>query len=320
MIRLLAIAALLAATPAVAAPTPVELTAPGPQGALAGTLLDPDSKAPLVLIIPGSGPTDRDGNSPLGVAGGPYRQLAEALAAKGIATLRIDKRGLFGSRAAVADPNAATTGGYADDVQAWSKVARARTGRKCVWLLGHSEGGMVALVAAQRSEGLCGVILLSAIGRPMATVLRDQFRENPANASILAAALGAIDSLEAGKRVPAATLPMPLPAIFSDAIQGYWIDLFSHDPAKLIASLKLPVLILQGTRDIQVSVADAEALKRAQPKAVLTLLPGINHVFRPVASDDRMANLATYGDATLPISPDVAAAVARFVNGSGKSD
>ncbi len=314
MIRLLAIAALLAASPAfAAAPAPVELTAPGPEGPLAGTLLDPDAKAPLILIIPGSGPTDRDGNNPAGVAGGPYRQLAEALAAKGIATLRIDKRGMFGSKAAVTDPNAATTGGYAEDVQAWSKVARGRTGRKCIWLLGHSEGGLVALVAAQQPKGLCGVLLLSAVGRPMAMVLREQLKANPMNAPILAPALGAIDALEAGKRVPQASLPAPLQPLFADKLQGYWIDLMSHDPAKLIAGVKLPVLILQGTRDIQVSVADAETLKRAQPKATLTLLPGVNHVLRPVASDDRMANVATYADATLPISPDVAAAVAGFV-------
>ena len=96
----LLVVAALAASPALAAPpAPVELTAPGPEGPLAGTLLDPDGKAPLVLLIPGSGPTDRDGNNPLGVAGGPYRQLAEALAANGIGTLRIDKRGLFGSKA-----------------------------------------------------------------------------------------------------------------------------------------------------------------------------------------------------------------------------
>lgn len=314
MIRLLAIAALLAASPASAAgPAPVELTAPGPRGPLGGTLLDPDPKGPLVLIIPGSGPTDRDGNSPLGVAGGPYRQLADALAAKGIATLRIDKRGMFGSKAAVADPNAATTGGYADDVQAWSTAARDKTRRKCIWLLGHSEGGLVALVAAQQPKGLCGVILLSAVGRSMATVLREQLKANPLNAPILAPALGAIDALEAGKRVPQATLPAPIQPLFADTIQGYWIDLMSHDPAKLIASVTLPVLILQGTRDIQVSVADAEALKRAQPKAILTLLPGVNHVLRPLASDDRMANIATYANATLPISTDVAAAVSAFV-------
>ncbi|MGL4304091.1 MAG: alpha/beta hydrolase [Sphingomonas sp.] len=315
MIRatLLAAAALVASPAVATTPMPVELTAPGPEGPLAGTLLDPDAKAPLVLLIPGSGPTDRDGNNPLGVAGGPYRQLAEALAAKGIATLRIDKRGLFGSKAAQADPNAVTTADYAADVQAWSKVARARTGRACIWLLGHSEGGLVALRAAQSPVGICGLILVSSVGRPMGAVLREQLRANPANAPLLPAADAAIASLEAAKRIDPAQLPAPLQTLFPDRLQGYWIDLLSHDPARLVAAVKLPVLILQGTRDIQVSVADAEALHRAQPKATLTLLPGINHVLRPVASDDRAANLATYRDATLPISASVAEAVATFV-------
>jgi pimeloyl-ACP methyl ester carboxylesterase len=315
MIRatLLAAAALIASPAVATTPVPTDLTAPGPEGPLAGTLLDPDAKAPLVLLIPGSGPTDRDGNNPLGVAGGPYRQLAEALAAKGIATLRIDKRGLFGSKAAQADPNAVTTADYAADVQAWSKVARARTGRACIWLLGHSEGGLVALQAAQSPVGICGLILVSSVGRPMGAVLREQLRANPANAPLLPAADAAIASLEAGKRIDATQLPVPLQTLFPDRLQGYWIDLLSHDPARLVAAVKLPVLILQGTRDIQVSVADAEALHRAQPKATLTLLPGINHVLRPVASDDRAANLATYRDATLPISPSVADAVATFV-------
>lgn len=310
---LFAVAA-LAASPALAVtPAPVEVTAPGPEGPLAGTLLDPDAKAPLVLLIPGSGPTDRDGNNPLGVAGGPYRQLAEALAAKGIATLRIDKRGLFGSKAAQVDPNAVTTADYAVDVQAWSRVARVRTGRSCVWLLGHSEGGLVALQAAQTPVGICGLILVSSVGRPMGAVLREQLRANPANAPLLPAADAAIASLEAGKRIDATQLPAPLQPLFPDRLQGYWIDLLSHDPARLAAAVQLPMLILQGTRDIQVSIADAEALHRAQPKAILTLLPGVNHVLRPVASEDRAANLATYRDATLPISPGVAEAVAAFV-------
>lgn len=314
MIRALIFAALIAASPATAnVPTPVEVTAPGPQGPLAGTLLDPDPKASLVLIIPGSGPTDRDGNSPMGIAGGPYKQLAEALAADGIASVRVDKRGMFGSRAAVADVLSSTTQGYADDVHSWSAVLTKQTGRRCIWVLGHSEGGLVALVAGQQPKGICGLILLSAVGRPMATVLREQFRANPANAPILDASLAAIDSFAAGKRVPAATLPAPLQPIFSDTMQPYWIDLLSHDPAKLAAALRVPVLILQGDHDIQVSVADAQALKAANPKATLTLLPGVNHVLRPVASDDRRANIATYADATLPISRAVAAAVAGFV-------
>jgi hypothetical protein len=294
-------------------PAPVEVTAPGPEGALAGTLLDPDPRAPLVVIIPGSGPTDRDGNNPMGVAGGPYRQLAEALAAQGVASVRVDKRGMFGSKAALADANNATTAGYADDVHAWVTAIRQRTGRKCVWVLGHSEGALVALQAAQAPAGLCGVILLSGGGRPMGAVLREQLRANPANAPILDAALAAIDALEAGHRVPEASLPAPIQPLFADKLQSYLIDLLSHDPAKLIARVKLPILIVQGERDVQVSVHDAQLLKAAQPAATLVLLPGVNHVLRPVASDDRAANIATYMNATLAIDPSVPKAVAGFV-------
>ena len=140
-------AATLAATAPAVAQTSSEITAPGPIGALHGTLLKPDAPGPVVLIVPGSGPTDRDGNNPLGVKAQPYKLLAEALAAKGIASVRIDKRGLFGSKGAVDDPNAVTIAGYADDVRAWVKAARAATGAPCVWLVGPSEGGLVVLAA-----------------------------------------------------------------------------------------------------------------------------------------------------------------------------
>lgn len=296
-----------------AAPAGVEVTVAGPQGALAGTLLDPGKDAPAVLMIPGSGPTDRDGNNPLGVKGGVYRQLAEALAAKKVATLRIDKRGMFGSKAAIADANAVTIGDYAADAHAWVDMVRAKTGRRCVWLLGHSEGALVALQAAQNPTGICGLVLVAGAGRPLGEVIRAQLRANPANAPLLPQGEAALDQLEAGKRVPAAAIPAPLQPLFNERVQGYLIDMFQHDPAKLIAAVKLPVLIVQGDKDIQVSVSDAELLKRAQPVATLKLLPGINHVLKSVASDDRAANVATYGDANLAISPAVPEAIAAFV-------
>ena len=232
MLGLLAAAAIAAAIP-----TSTEITAPGPDGALAGTLIDPGGKTPVVVIIPGSGPTDRDGNSPLGITAAPYRLLAEALAAKGIATVRVDKRGMFGSKGAIPDPNAVTVADYATDAHRWADTLRQRTGRACVWLLGHSEGGIVALRAAQQPAGLCGVILVSTPGQPLADTMRAQFRANPANAPILAPALGMIDSLEAGKRVDPATLPPPLPSLFPAAVQGYMIDLFAQRPAALAAAL-----------------------------------------------------------------------------------
>ena len=309
MMMAMAMAAALAGV--TQAPVATDLTAPGPQGTLAGTLLDPGKDTPAVLIIPGSGPTDRDGNNPLGVTAAPYRLLADALAARGVATLRIDKRGMFGSKGAVADANDVTIAGYADDVHAWIELLRARTGRRCVWLLGHSEGGLVALAAARRPDGVCGVMLVAAPGRPLGEVMKEQLRANPANAPILPPAIAAIDTLEAGRRVDPASLPMPLPRLFPAAVQGFMIDLFRQRPAAEAAALSVPLLVMQGETDLQVSIADARALAAANPKATLMLLPGVNHVLK-VAPADRAANLASYADASQPIAPAVVDAVASY--------
>lgn len=127
---------MIAAVVAAAAP----MTTPGPHGDLAGSFVDAGKGAPVVLIIPGSGPTDRDGNNRLGVTAAPYRLLADALAAQGVSTLRADKRGMFGSKAAIPDANVVTIADYAADAHNWAQALRKRTGAPCVWLLGHSEG------------------------------------------------------------------------------------------------------------------------------------------------------------------------------------
>jgi len=295
------------------APAGVDLTAPGPQGNLAGTLIDPDPKAPLLLIVPGSGPTDRDGNNRYGVAGGPYRQLAEGLAQRGIATLRVDKRGMFGSTAAVADGNHVTIADYAADVRTWIDVARKRTGRSCIWLGGHSEGGLVVLAAAQQAEGVCGVVLVAAAGRPLADIMRAQFRANPANGPLLEPLLALVATLESGKRGDTATMSPPLPALFPDAVQDFLIDQFRYDPPRLAASLKVPLLVTQGDRDIQIGVPDAQALAGARPGAKLAIVPGMTHVLRLAASEDRAASIATYGNASLPVAPALVDAIAGFV-------
>src|ERR1700733_15432573 len=150
---LIAMAAGCGVAAAVAAPMETSIEAPGPAGSLKGTLLAPDVRSgPVVLIIPGSGPTDRNGNSPAGVLAATYQLLAEGLAAQGVISARIDKRGMFGSAAAVPDANAVTINDYVADIQAWSRVIRERTKAPCVWLLGHSEGGLVAMAAAKNPD------------------------------------------------------------------------------------------------------------------------------------------------------------------------
>ena len=199
----------------------IQIEAPGPEGPLQGSLLLPDvDDAPVVLIIPGSGPTDRDGNNPLGVKASTYRLLAEGLARNGIASVRIDKRGMFGSAGAVADPNAVTLNDYANDIHAWIATIRQRTGRDCIWLLGHSEGGTVAMLAAAEGDAICGVIVVATPGRPYGDVIREQLRANPANAPILDEAFDAITRLEAGERVDTAAMHRALLPLFADEIQG----------------------------------------------------------------------------------------------------
>lgn len=302
---------------AAAAPQVEQVTVPGPQGPLAGTLTLAEGKGPAVVIIPGSGPTDRDGNSPLGITAGSYRLLADALAEKGVSSVRIDKRGMFGSRAAVADPNDATMAGYADDARAWARLAAKRTGNRCAWLVGHSEGGVVALQAAQSADGICGVVLIASPGRPLGDVMRAQFRANPANAPILDAALGMLDAVQQGRTVDPATLPAPLGQMFPTGSQRYLSGVIAVDPAKLAATATVPVTIVQGDADLQVSVVeDAKRIAAANPQATLTVVPGVNHVLKAVGTD-RLANQRSYADSSLPIAAEVVDAVVGAVTPAG---
>lgn len=309
----LAGAALGSAAPAQQANHELALDAPGPQGPLRGTMIELSKDAPVVLIIPGSGPTNRDGDSRFGLAGGMLRQVAAGLAAHGIASVRIDKRGMFGSAAAVPDANSVTIADHASDVRSWIGVIRKRTGAPCVWVLGHSEGGLVALTASQSAPDICGLLLVATAGRPLAPIMRAQLRANPANAPLLDQAMAAIDSLEAGRTFETTGLHPALMQIFNPRVQPFLIDTFRYDPAKLAAAYKGPMLILQGRRDMQVTQEDAAILKNAHPSARLVILPNVNHVLKPVASADPGPNFATYGNPSLPIDPAVIDALVAMV-------
>ncbi len=321
MTAMIANVGLLIASPALAQGAPsLDIAAVGPTGELRGTYLAPREGQPMVLIIPGSGPTDRDGNSPLGVRAASLRLLAEALATRGIGSVRIDKRGMFGSVGAAADPNAVTIGAYAEDVAAWVDAARQRSGARCIWLLGHSEGGLVALVAGQSNPAICGVITVSAPGRPLAIVLREQLTAQLAGTPLLEPAFAAIARLEVGERVDPANIPAPLMGLFAPSVQGFLIDFMARNPAHLAASLTVPMLIVQGDADIQTGVADAQALAGGNPRAQLAILLGVNHVLKSASANDRAANVASYANPDLPLAPNVAAVIDEFLTAAAGAD
>jgi len=290
-----------------------EIEAPGPLGRLHGTYLPAGEGAPVVLIVPGSGPTDRDGNNPLGIRAATYRLIAEGLAQRGIASVRIDKRGMFASAKAVRDANAVTIAAYAADVRSWIGAIRKKTGVRCVWLLGHSEGGLVSLAAARKSDGVCGLLLVAAPGRKLGDVLRQQLAANPANAPYLPLMFQAISTLEAGRSVDVTKLPPVVAPLFAPRVQGFLRDLFRQDPAELIADTSVPVLVLQGENDLQITLEDVQHLAAARPDAKLVLLPDANHVLKSAPKHSVMENLATYANSDLPLAPGVIDALAGFI-------
>lgn len=310
----LAVSILVAAVQVHGEPVETQVEAAGPAGPLKGVMLSPESpQGPVALIIPGSGPTDHDGNSPLGVRASTYKLLAQDLAGRGISTARIDKRGMFASASATADANAVTIDDYVKDIHSWVTALRKRTGVPCVWLIGHSEGGLVAIAASKVQPGICGLVLVATAGRPLGDVLREQIKANPANGPLVGQAMSVIDSLEHGRRVDTANMHPALQGLFAPQVQGFLISEFSYDPCRVLAHEQKPVMVLQGQRDIQVSEADAHLLSHAAAHATLVLLPDVNHVLKSVVSNERGANLATYADPSLPLASDVGSSVADFI-------
>jgi pimeloyl-ACP methyl ester carboxylesterase len=292
-----------------AGPVSTEIALPAQPAPLHGTLLAPESPTAVAVVLPGSGPTDRDGNSPMGVSASTYRLLAEGLAASGIATVRIDKRGIAASAAAGPAEADLRFDAYVADARAWAAEAASRAGKPCAWLIGHSEGALIALKAVEGGDDkICGLVLLSGAGRPAGVVIREQLAALPE--PMKAQAFSALTELEAGRTV--ADTPPALAALFRPSVQPYLISWLPLDPAALIAGYEGPVFIGQGTTDIQVTTTDAQALAAADPQATLKLWDGVNHLLK-IAPADRAANIAAYANPDLPLAPGVVEDVAAFI-------
>ncbi len=288
---------------------PIDLDVPG--GQLHGSLLLPQSKqpVPVVLIIPGSGPTDRDGNNPDGGHNDYLRRLALLLAANNIASVRYDKRGVASGLPLAPDERMLNVESYVADAVAWGKKLNQDPRFSKLIILGHSEGSLVGSLAAPEA-GAKAMISLAGSGRPVDQVLREQLQERVAP-SLLPVSEHIIASLKAGHLDT--DVPKPLQVVFRPSVQPYLISLFRQDPAKAYAALRMPVLIVQGRNDIQVGVKDAEALRAAQPKAELALIGGMNHVLRIVPMDMK-AQVASYRNPNLPLADALGKRVVMFID------
>ncbi|MGX1176238.1 fermentation-respiration switch protein FrsA (DUF1100 family) [Pseudomonas sp. R151218B TE3479] len=280
-------------------------------GELFGSLLLPksDTPVPVVLIISGSGPTDRDGNNPEGGRNDSLKRLAWVLARHNIASVRYDKRGVAASLAATPDERNLSVEAYVADAVAWSHKLAADPRLGPLILLGHSEGALIASLAAPQANA-AAVISLSGSARPIDQVLRQQL-SNRLPPPLMLRSNELLDSLKAGRLD--SNVPAQLQVIFRPSVQPYLISLFRQDPARAFAALQMPALIIQGSNDIQVSADDARQLKAAKPDAELALIEGMNHVMRIVPNDVKR-QLASYKDPNLPLAAELGTRILRFID------
>lgn len=281
-------------------------------GALGGLYRNAGEQSPVILIVPGSGPTDLNGNSAMGMTSNALKYLAEDLSKAGISSVRVDKRGMFSS-AAAGNPNEVTVDIYAKDYQDWIDTVREKTKARCIYLLGHSEGATMVSAAAIDRTDVCGLILVAGAGRPLGAILREQLKSTPANLPILKDALATLEILEGGERADVADLHPALQGLFAPAIQDYYISTLKLDPAQLAKQAAVKTLILQGNHDIQITLEDAEKLTAAT-QGELVVLDGVNHILKQSPAN-RMGNIATYNNPDLPISPLVVDAIFEFTKG-----
>ena len=278
-------------------------------GKIEGTLLCPPAskKIPAVLLIAGSGPTDRNGNNPM-MINNSLKMLAEGLFEKGIAVVRYDKRGIAESKSAALQESDLRFEDYVKDTEKWVDWLKKDSRFSEIHILGHSEGSLIGMIAAQKGD-VRKFISVAGVGSPAGEILREQLKAQPP--MVLQMALPFIEKMERGETDE--NVPQMLYALFRPSVQPYIISWFKYDPQKEIAKLDKPILIIQGTTDIQVTVADAEKLANANKQAKMHIIEGMNHILKE-AEIDRQKNLQTYTIPDLPLKAGLIDIIAGFID------
>jgi uncharacterized protein len=280
-------------------------------GSIHGTLTIPKNasgKVPVVLIIAGSGPTDRNGNSPkLGLNSNTNKLLAEGLGKNGIASVRYDKR-MVGESETGNKESDLRFDDYVDDaVGMIDKLAEDERFSKVI-VLGHSEGSLVGMLAVH-DQPAKAFISVAGAGDQADKIVTEQMKSQPQ--FIQDGFKTLLDSLKKGKTID--NIDPALYFIARPSVQRYLMSWFRYNPQRVIKTVKIPVLLIQGTTDLQVTVADAEKLKKAKSDATLNIITGMNHVLKE-APADREQNLATYSKPDLPLKLELITDIVNFIN------
>ena len=272
-----------------------------------GTLLLPPASGqiPLVIIIAGSGPTDRDGNQQM-MENNSLRFLAEGLHEKGIASFRYDKRIIKQMKRRTLREKDIRFDDFITDAIDVTKFFKNGGEFSEIYIIGHSQGSLVGMIAAQ--ELADGFISLAGAGQEIDDLIVDQIAiQSP---GLKESARSAYDDL----RVNGVALNYSpyLASLFRPDIQPFMLSWMKFNPKIEIAKLDMPVLIINGDKDIQVQVNEAEHLKEAHPKAEVVIIQNMNHIFKKIDGSD-LENTKSYNIYNLPIMPELVETVSTFI-------
>ncbi|QAA81183.1 alpha/beta hydrolase [Aequorivita sp. H23M31] len=272
-----------------------------------GTLLVPDTTKtqPLAIIIAGSGPTDRDGNQQM-MKNNSLRFLAEGLYKEDIATFRYDKRIIKLMRNKYLDERNIHFKDFIDDAIAILKYFKKDPRFSKIYIIGHSQGSLIGMVAAQ--EGADGYVSIAGAGQEIDDVIVDQLSKQAPE--LVENARTSFDDLRANG--VANNYSPALGSIFRKEIQPFIFSWMFYNPQEEIKKLDIPVMIINGDKDFQVQISEAELLKSAEPNAKYLIIPNMNHIFKEVEGND-LENSKTYNQYDLPVMPELTDAISIFI-------
>ena len=275
---------------------------------LNGSLYTPSQqskKLNLVILIAGSGPTDRDGNQ-MGLANNSLKLLAEALANNGIAVYSYDKRIFTQMASGKLDEASLSFDNFIDDAKAVIQHFKNQKKYNSITVAGHSEGALIGMVAANGNAD--AYISIAGAGRPIDEVLLEQIEKQ---APFLKEEVQKnLETLKNGTTFELKN--QMLASLFRASVQPYMISWIKYNPQTEIKKLQIPTLLINGDKDIQVSVQDAQLLQQAKLNAQLHIIQNMNHVFKEIKGDDA-ENKAAYTNPDLPISIELSSIITTFI-------
>lgn len=309
---------LLFATEVVAVAQSREVEVECEWGSISATIDMPECETnTAVLVVAGSGPTDRYGNSAAGLRTYCYKMLGEALADDGFAVMRYDKRAIGLSSYPVEKIPSLVFGDFVDDARRCVEFLH-NEGFERIIVAGHSEGGLIAQVlAAEESTKVDGIVLLCATGCTMDELLFHQLSQQlvPAYMGLMMRSNNILRSLKRGEQVPLEEIPEELYGLFHPTVQPFLISTMQYDPVAYAKECRCPALVVVGGRDVQITVQDGERLKAALPDAEMVIFENMAHVLKDTATSDRVDQmLSVYSDAQLPLTEGLSRTITKFIN------